>query len=299
MVAAGGVVSGHDMADLHEIGVAALSDPVVDAFVLHLAGTRLAWRTRETYRERVSNFLRWLRASGDAAAALAGPAGRDAAVRAYFDYLVAERNAVARTLNTTLAALDAFYEWQGVGRPAVRRASTDLYVPETLDDGQISRFLAAAAEDVRDYALVAVGLDAAPLETELAGLNEDDVELSARGGSLRIGARVVPLEDGTRAVLLAWRAERRKMLGPKSSQRALFVSKRGSRLAARSVDYIIRSVGRRAGFEVSPGALRNTAAQQRLMAGWSPSAVAAFLGNASMDMSRVRALTQLSLDFEV
>ncbi|MFC7429763.1 site-specific integrase [Nocardia tengchongensis] len=286
------------MADLHEIGFAALADPVTDAFVLHLAGTRLARRTRETYRERVGNFVRWLRASGAHPDALLNAAARDVAVSAYFEHLVAERDAVARTLNTTLAALDAFYEWQGLGRPAVGRVSTDLHVPRTLDDEQISRFLAAAAEDARDYALVAVGLDAAPLETELAGLDEDDVELSARGGNLRIGDRVVPLEAGTRAVLLAWRAERRKMLGPMSSQRALFVSKRGRRLAPRSVDFIIRSVGRRAGMEISPGTLRNTAEQRLLVAGWSPSAVAAFLGNTRPDMARVRALTQLSLDFE-
>lgn len=301
-----GVVSGEDMADLHELGLDALPDPERDGFAVWLAGTEWSRRTRMTYLERTGNYLRWVRGTDAFPDALTSATSRDAAVAAYCEYLVNERAVVARTLNTTLAALDAFYDgWRKLGSPSAVRVAVDTVDKRTLDAAQTSRLFAEAAADPRDYALVTLLSGAGPLESELAALDVDDVELGACEGSVRITGpdghvRVVPLDAGCRAVLLAWRATRRAVLGPHAArQKALFISKRGNRLAVRSVDYLVRSIGRRADLEISPGTLRNTAKQKLLVAGHSPDAVAALMGIRTLDTAQVRALTQLTFDLEI
>lgn len=89
----------------------------------------------------------------------------------------------------------------------------------------------------------------------------------------------------TRSLITAWRehrAEASRGLGDP----ALFVGRDGQRLSARSVDRVVREVGRD-GLEISPVTLRHTCATNLVRAGGSPVMVARLLGHARVDLARL------------
>jgi len=112
------------------VGIAAVSTYVrgldeslaerLERYRRHLETQPLAVATRRTYAGRVAGFLAWLaeldpltrRRQGD-------PFGfghaRDYAVRDYRAHLVSERLAKPSSVNLTLAALDHFFRWVGLG----------------------------------------------------------------------------------------------------------------------------------------------------------------------------------------
>jgi site-specific recombinase XerD len=274
-----------------------LGAPALEAFRAALGRLALAPKTRVTYLERVNDFLRWWRGSGGFEDAFTKGRGRDAAVAAYCEKLTEPS-----TVNVSLAALDTFYSWVGLGRVRLPRAVLAQIVPDTLDVRQQSRLLAAASQrGLRDYALVTLALDAGLLESELAALDVDDLFLDevAERGEVRVGDRRVPLGAACRAVLMLWCADRRSRLGG-NRPGALFITEdRRGRLAVRTVDHIIRVAGREAGMEISPGTLRNTCQRRLRHSGLSAAAVDALMGRRWPNPARDRALVssgQLSLD---
>lgn len=92
----------------------------LEGYRTYLEGLPLAPATRQAYAGRVAGFLAWLaeldpltrRRQGD-------PFGfghaRDYAVRDYRAHMVSERLAKPSSVNLTLAALDHFFRWVGLG----------------------------------------------------------------------------------------------------------------------------------------------------------------------------------------
>ncbi|MEU6189652.1 tyrosine-type recombinase/integrase [Nocardia sp. NPDC047038] len=157
--------------------------------------------------------------------------------------------------------------------------------------------------------MIVLGLDARPRKSEIAALALTGLDLADWPGALAITAatgstRTVPLQPGTRAALVAWLAERRRLLRDHPERVALFLTEQvpHRRLAVRAVDddavravdddavRAVDDVGADAGVDVSPGTLRATAEQRMLREGLPPAVVAARLGQQAPDRDRVRAL---------
>lgn len=289
--------NGEDMPGLFSIEIAA--DPMLAGFAAALDGRDdLAARSRETYLERVGHYLGWLAANRGHDDALHSPAGRDRAVDAYLTAAVEERGIVGRTVNLTLTALTVFYTWLGLGAPATPRVVVEPINPRTLGPSEQRALLrAAAARGPRAFAMIVLGLDTGPRKSEIAALALTGLDLADWPGTLAVtdstgNVRSVPLQPGTRAALVAWLAERRRLLRGHPEQVALFLTEHAPhrRLAVRTVDDAIRAVGADAGLDISPGTLRATAEQRMLREGLPPAVVAARLGQQAPDRDRVRAL---------
>ncbi len=156
--------------------------------------------------------------------------------------------------------------------------------------GRLSR--AAERAGARDHALVALALDPGLRTGEIARLDDADVSITAGAGHVRVAAgkaampSKVPLRAQARSVVTAWRVHR-VQTSRGARDPALFVGPEGQRLSARSVDRVIREVGRAAGLEVSPGTVRHTCATNLARAGGSPAMIARLLGHARVDLARL------------
>lgn len=264
-----------------------------------IATTGLADRSKDTYRERVGDYLSWLAATGDDqhSAALAEPRARDYAVRDYRRHLLAERKAAASTARLALVALESFYTWLGLGAANVARveAPRRRTAPRALDaNGQRRLLRAAEARGPRDHALIALALDTGVREAELAALDDADAAVTARTGRLRVlgkgdRVRTVPIPARTRPLLAAWREARARVPGAEHTA-ALFTARGGRRISARTVDHVIRTAGRAAGLEVSPHALRHTFATNLVRGGTDLAIVAELMGHARTDTTRIYTL---------
>ncbi|MEV0252379.1 site-specific integrase [Nocardia sp. NPDC050712] len=271
-------------ADLYSIEVA--GGPLLTGFTALLAGrVDLTPRMRKAYRERVGHFLGWVRETGGFGDALHCARGRDRAVDAYIGVAVADRGVAGRTVGLSVTALSAFYEWLGLGGPPTPRVMVEPVDPRALELAQQRAVLRAAADrGPRAYALIVLGLELGSSAAELVALNLTGVDLAEWPGRLTIpeaedGARTVTLNPVARAAVVAWLPERRRILRGEA-HRALFITEQAPprRLLQRTLDDVIRTVGRDAGVELAPGALRATAEQKLLRAGESADAVAARLG---------------------
>ena len=125
--------------------------------------------------------------------------------------------------------------------------------------------------------------------SEVAGLDVDDVALSARKGAVRVrhgkgaAGRSVPLNTETRALLAQWIQERGGAATP-----ALFVAagRCGEHLTSRSLDRIVRSVGAAAGVSLSPHVLRHTFVTRLVRSGIDILLVAELAGRRSLETTR-------------
>ena len=130
-------------------------------------------------------------------------------------------------------------------------------LPEYLIDSDI-RPLLFAADDPRDHALLVVVLSTGLFLSELVALNLDSVDLNSKKLHI-VGKRerTLDLTDTAVTALTHWLNAR-----PKTPDHSLFVTERGvpKPLSDRSVDHIIRSAAKAAGFEKSVNyhVLRNT-----------------------------------------
>ncbi|MEU8899984.1 site-specific integrase [Nocardia sp. NPDC048505] len=270
--------------DLFAIEVAA--GPLLTGFGA-LLGARpdLPPRARKLYRERVGHFLTWVRETGGFGDALHCARGRDRAVDAYLGAAVADRGVAGRTLELSLRALNAFYEWLGLGPPAVPRVLIAPADPRALELGERRAVLRAAAErGPRAYALLVFGLDLGVGTAELVTLDLAGLDLGKWPGQLGIpdqggGSRTVPLSPVSRAAVAAWLPERRRILRGEE-HRALFLTEQAPprRLLQRTLEDAVRAIGRDAGVDLSPEALRATAEQKLLREGLAPEVVAGRLG---------------------
>jgi site-specific recombinase XerD len=149
---------------------------------------------------------------------------------------------------------------------------------------------AAELVRARDRAIVTLLLYTALRLGELAGLDVEDVAISARKGLLVVRSgkgdayREVPLNRPCRAALEQWLKAR----GERASdeERALFVGPQGRRLSPRSVDRVVRGVASRAGLELSAHMLRHTCATNLVRGGNDIVLVAELAGHRRLETTR-------------
>ncbi|WP_327146819.1 tyrosine-type recombinase/integrase [Nocardia sp. NBC_01327] len=318
------------------------ADPyVVDpVFVLRLAARRdrpLVPRTRVEYARRVALFLSWLRDAGpDHRHALITPEGRDEAVRVYLQHLKS-LGRTPSTWNVTLAAVNAYFQFLGLGGTAVAPAEIRRVLTSPLGITEQSQLIATAQERAahtrlfrirraRNLAVVMVLLYGGLRESEAEALDADHVVLDGPRSFVLAPGRRVYLPRRARTALAEWDAERRELLGDLRIK-AFFLAGDNDgtdcdlrRLSQRQIEDVVRDLGREAGLRngdgIGPGVLRATHAQHVVADESDPAQVARRLGQVKPDLPQIHALraappiqhpgrarpadredTQLALDF--
>lgn len=283
-----------------------------------LAAAPLSPDTRRKYAARVRGFLLWLETSGIDAGVDGGrdslldgdpltyPGARDGAVRDWRTWAKTVARHRATTINNTLAAIDDFYTRRGLGPAAARREALPRAAPKALTRREVLRYLRAVEHleqpaAARDRVVALLPYYGGLRVGEVAGLDVDDVALSARKGHLRVRGkgrdggklRSVPLErPELRAALAAWLEQRATW--PGAHEPALLLNRRGGRLSDRSARTIVTSLGVQVGLGdpsddhgFGPHVLRHTFATELLRAGVDVVLVADLLGHTSTDTLRI------------
>jgi site-specific recombinase XerD len=273
---------------------ALVPEPLLAQFQEWLARQPLAAHTRRVYGTRVRQYCAYLATiPGDYGDPLQEPAARNYAVRDYKAYLKTVRHAKPTSVNVTLAALDHFYGFLGLGRPHVRREALPHAAPRALPPEDQKRFLRAVERmaSIRDQAIAHLLFYTEARLSECAALNRDDVLLSARKGCviIRTGKgntyREVALNAEVRGRLAIWLQARRARWGG-ATEPALFLNPQGRRLSTRAIDHLLRRLGRQAGLALSAHILRHTCLTNLIRRGYDLVLVAEIAGHRRPETTR-------------
>ena len=175
----------------------------------------------------------------------------------------------------------------------------DVRMPVHLSEQEMARLVTAPAADGplgrRDRAILELFYASGLRLSELAGLDADDVNLSAqmvralgKGGKQRI----VPFNKSTASAIRAYLRDRATLIGDRPRGRAkadpLFVNYRGTRLTVRSIDRMVRRYATVSGARlgVSPHALRHSFATHLLQRGADLRAIQELLGHARLSTTQ-------------
>jgi integrase/recombinase XerC len=166
-------------------------------------------------------------------------------------------------------------------------------LPATLDTDQVARLLNDSKEDdltVRDRAMFELIYSSGLRLAELTGLDLSDIDLADR--TVRVtgkGNKTRVLPVGRKAVdaLRQWLLVRQELC--RSAETALFLSRRGDRLAARSVQARLDGWAKRKAtpLRVYPHMLRHSFATHMLESSGNLRAVQELLGHASISTTQV------------
>ena len=143
----------------------------------------------------------------------------------------------------------------------------------------------------RDLALLETAYSSALRVSELVGLDCGDLDWNERTLTVRRGKggkqRVVPLGAKAAAALRSWLDVRPQLGGTAGGP--LFISRRGGRLTARSVQLRIKARARRAGLagDVTPHMLRHSCASHLLQSSGDLRGVQEMLGHANVSSTQI------------
>lgn len=216
----------------------------------------------------------------------------------------AYRSGLARsTMARRTAAVRAFSTW------AYDRGYLDSDVAARLATPQVNRHLpevvtparagqlveaeinadTASPEAARDRAMLEVLYATGMRVAELTGLNITDIDTSrhlARVTGKGNKQRVVPFGDSAAAALETWLARRGELLAAESN--ALFLGSRGGRIDQRQVRRVVERAALRTGdSDLSPHALRHSAATHMLEGGADLRVVQELLGHSSLQTTQI------------
>lgn len=240
--------------------------PIFSDYKTWLSKQPLSVHTRRAYRTQVRQFCIYLdqidREYGDP---LEDEHARNYAVRDYKSYLKVVRKRKPATVNSALAAIDNFYRFLQMSPADVKREDLPQQAPRALTEDEQKRFLRAVerSPSIRDQAIASLLFYTGLRIGECAALNQDDVLISARKGTVivrqgkRDSYREIPLNANARNALDAW-ATNRQGLFPVSKNEAFFLNRRGGRLSARAIDMVLRKLSEEADVNLSAHILRHT-----------------------------------------
>lgn len=266
--------------------------------------TAAAPNTVEAYRRDVAGFVEWATRAG-----LDGPAAVDRVrLRRYLAWLDTRRYARS-TITRKASALRRYFAWlhrrgvlaadpaaglvAGRGPARLPRVLRDDEVAEMLDDPPAAVDADPEPVRLRDDAVLELLYGAGLRVGELCGLAPGDVD--TRRGSVTVWGkgdkqRRVPLGVPAREAVAGWLERgRERMLRSDSPTDALFLNRRGRRLAPRDVRRIL---DHRAPHPTHPHALRHTFATHLLDHGADLRAVQELLGHE--DLATTQHYTQVS-----
>ena len=209
-----------------------------------------------------------------------------------------------RSLARMLSAWRGYFGWLGQhgavsANPCdgVRPPKAPRRLPNALSVDEAAALLAPEADDdpvlaARDVAMFELFYSSGLRLAELAALNCAALESLLVDGEVRVlgkrsKARIVPVGARARAALAAWQALRGQLAG--EDERALFVSRRGTRLSHRAIQDRLGRHALRAGLprHVHPHMLRHSFASHVLQSSGDLRAVQEMLGHASIASTQV------------
>lgn len=256
---------------------------------------RLSPRTLAGYRRDLDAFIDWLSTQD-----VGDPGAIDSShVRAYA--ATRHRQGLApKSLQRHLAAIRAWFRYlvrEGLARfnPAegVRAPKVDKSLPHTLNVDQLDHLLDLPGDaplDRRDRAIMELFYSSGLRLAELVGLDVEQVrapdrllQITGKGGK----TRRVPIGRVAIAAIEAWLAVRAGLSN--TDERALFVSQRGNRLSARSVEARLRQRAIEQGMprHVHPHMLRHSFASHLLESSGDLRAVQELLGHADIGTTQI------------
>ena len=232
-----------------------------------------------------------------------------------------QRGLAKRSAARALSALRTFYRFLNATRgvevnpaKAARTPKLERKLPDHLDRAEIDllfeeaegRAAAGGFREGRDLAMLELFYSTGIRLGELAGLNEQDVDvvsdqLKVRGKGKK--ERIVPVgKHAGRALRRYYRLRDAVLAETRQERRALFVSRRGKRLTPRAVQLVIKrllsalarsgtvegvGVGARGDRGLHVHSLRHSFATHLLDAGADLRAVQELLGHASLSTTQV------------
>jgi len=204
-----------------------------------------------------------------------------------------------RSLQRLLSALRSFYQYllrEGVvsANPAVglRAPKAPRRLPKTLDVDQTTRLLDWDSDDplaIRDRAIMELLYSSGLRLSELLSLEVSDLDL--KDGMVRVTGkgrktRVVPVGRHARSALQQWLGIRATFTTQAS---VLFLSRRGERLAPRTVQQRLQQWGSKRGLpmRLHPHMLRHSCASHVLESSSDLRAVQELLGHADIATTQI------------
>ncbi len=232
-------------------------------------------------------------------------------IRGYLSSLY-ERGLSKTSVARALAALRSLYRWlaqEGVvdQNPAALVATPKLpkKLPRVPTIEEVNTVLDAkmpecSAFSARDLAILELLYGCGIRNSELIGINVDDIRWSneivlVRGKGRK--ERYVPLGESANAAVRAYLPLRQKILGEtkRTTERALLINLRGSRLTTRSVGRIVKQIAVASGLspDVHPHTLRHAFGTHMLEEGADLRAIQEMLGHERL--STTQRYTQLTV----
>ncbi len=276
-----------------------------DAFEAWLRSKDRSEHTIRSYLSDLRQFAVWFEQSNGQA--LSAQAVTSLDVRDYRQHLQAVKRLKAATVNRKLASISTWLGWAvATGRTEVNPAAGISGVKHTAnaiqwltrqEEGRLLRVLErgvhAARTDagrrraLRNRALVVLILNTGLRADEALSLRLDDLTLNERSGEVLVRSgkgckqRTVPLNKEARSALRAWLEVR------PSGTDFVFTSQKGNRWANSSARRGMQEIARVAGVEAHLHTLRHTFAKRLVDAGVGLEQVAALLGHASLETTRI------------
>jgi integrase/recombinase XerD len=269
---------------------------VIREFVQDQLDKGKSFQTIEKYRSVVEAFVNWLKQNNGDIDCLTR-----IDIQQYINHLEAKGNR-ASTIDNKFAAVSVFCQYLDqssilftIRRPESRKIRH--IAPKSLDRKERNRVLREVerSKHLRNIAIVYLFLYTGLRVSELVALNQDDVVMGERNGSVNIRkgkgdvARQVPLPVDARNQLLAYLAQR------KDDYSALFLSTHKKRIAIRSVQRVLEK------YDVYPHQLRHTYCRELVGSGVDIATVAELAGHSDINITRrysKPSVTELELAIE-
>jgi len=293
--------------------------PTLQAFFTErlIAQRRASPRTIASYRDTMRLLLQFAQKRLRTPAAALDFEQLDAdLIAAFLEHLEQERENAIGTRNARLAAIRSLYKFASLRHPehadliarvlAIPPKRHDRTIITHLAEPEIQALLDAPDPRTwigrRDRAMVALAIETGLRVSELTGLRCGDAHLSAPAHIACHGKgrkdRITPLTKPTTAVLRTWLAERTGLAAD-----PLFPTSRGAPLTR---DAVARRLTKHAttaarqcptlrGKNVTPHALRHTAAMRLLHAGVDTTVIALWLGHESVETTQVYLQADLAI----
>lgn len=283
--------------------------PAVDRFLRHLTERKSAPNTLAAYQTDLAQFLQFAGAQHDSLGKLVPTGAADEIgpeLVSSFVFSLRERGYAPSTIARRIAAVKSFFAYAEDSGLLTRNPAANLEAPRvtrpaprgvSASEVQMLIDIGCSGETpdaLRNRALLTLLHETGLRVSELVALDVDSVDL-ARGSIQATGrtgrSRSIPLAPASGTALEAYLSSGRPTLARGNGEAALFLNNRGARLTRQGFWLIIRTRAHRSGVigPVSPHALRNSFAFERLASGTGLKELKELLGHVSIATTRVYA----------
>jgi len=264
-----------------------------EAFLRYLRDVRqLSPHTVSNYQRDLAGFGRFCTDRGRTDPARL----HESDIRAWVSQL-RRQGLASSSIQRALSALRSFFNYLGREQGHTRNPAAAVQaprqprrLPRALDTDQVNRDLQFSGDDLttrRDSAMAELFYSSGLRLAELAAINLGDIDrndqlLTVTGKGRK--TRTVPVGSVALAALDRWLEVR-----PASTDPALFLSRRGTRVSTRTIQDRLRLQGRRAGMyqDVHPHMLRHSFASHMLESSGDLRAVQELLGHANIATTQI------------